>query len=398
MISPKEIKDKASKKYKEFLKYEIDLLFNKPVEPFFPLVIKGDTGNVNDDLFKRQNELQFLIKNSKNETGSGYYLELENVNSRKNGIQTDIKKILLECKEDYLSFIKEDESYCSFLSGFKIVKEKSDVSEQFLYDWVCVHISDLCKKLDNNFWSDICLCANWLDSNLNTNLYIREIPIPVHTKFIENNKSLIKSLTKKFDSELSFEETYGLKSKPILIRIRSLDEKKQFMNISLSECSITVSDLNNIDESFYNGITNVFIVENEMIFLTFPKVDNAICIWGHGFTVNALKDVNWLKNKNIIYFGDIDEHGFEILSSLRGHFSKTQSFCMSKTILEKYDGFRVEGAQLKGLIIPKHLSEHELEVFIILRNGPKNKNRLEQERIDNQTICLEINRYFGKNI
>jgi len=57
MIKPEEIKDKAKRKYKDFLKHEIDILFDKEAESFFPLVIRGETGNVNDDLLKRQKEL-----------------------------------------------------------------------------------------------------------------------------------------------------------------------------------------------------------------------------------------------------------------------------------------------------------------------------------------------------
>ena len=32
MVSPEEIKTKAARKYKEFLRYDIDLLFGKPEE------------------------------------------------------------------------------------------------------------------------------------------------------------------------------------------------------------------------------------------------------------------------------------------------------------------------------------------------------------------------------
>ena len=98
MISPKEIQEKASRKFKDFLLHEINVMFNKPVDSFFPLIIRGDTGNVNDDLLKRQKEIQLLISGSKNTTGKGYLLELEDVNSRKNGVQTNIKRIFFENK------------------------------------------------------------------------------------------------------------------------------------------------------------------------------------------------------------------------------------------------------------------------------------------------------------
>ncbi len=392
MISPKKIQEKASRKFKDFLLHEINVMFNKPVGSFFPLIIRGDTGNVNDDLLKRQKEIQLLISGSKNTTGKGYLLELEDVNSRKNGVQTNIKRIFFENKNDFIKFVKEESSYESFLKSLEIIKNEMELTEFFFYEWSTMYINDLCKSVEEDFWINICMCAKWLDSNYGSNLFIREIPLPVHTKFIENNKALIKSLTKKNNSDLGFEETFGLKGKPTVIRIRSLDNNNPLHveQFCVTECSITVSDLNKLPEKYYKNLEKIFIVENEMVFLTFPKVNNAVCIWGHGFTVNVLKGVEWLQQKKIFYFGDLDEHGFEILSTFRTHFLNINSFCMTKDVLQKYENFRVKGATLSGGIVPKHLTEEELEVFMMLRNGSINHNRLEQERIDNKSICLEI--------
>ena len=391
MISPQEIKDKASRKYKDFLKYEISLRTNNQSNPFFPFVIRGDTGSVNDDLLERQKELQLLISKSKNKTGTGYTLELETINSRKNGAQTDIKKIFFECKNDYLSFINEITSYKSFLSALDAIQQNCNLSKQALYDWATLHISDLCKSVDENFWNNICLSANWLNSNQNSNLYIREIPLSIHTKFIENNKGLIKTLTNKANSELNFEEAFGLKTKPTLIRLRTLDINNPLtvINRPVMECSLTVSDLNNLEKKFLEKINRIYIVENEMIFLTFPEINNAICIWGHGFTVTVLKDVDWLKDKDIHYFGDLDDHGFEILSFFREFFPKTKSLCMDLKTFEKFKCFRVKGECIRSNTIA-NLTEEEQKVYMLL-NINSDLNRLEQERIPQQWIKEAIN-------
>ena len=65
---------------------------------------------------------------------------------------------------------------------------------------------------------------------------------------------------------------------------------------------------------------------------------------------------------------------------------------MTKEILQEYEKFRVKGATLSGGVIPEHLTMEELDVFMLLRNGASTYNRLEQERIDNKSICLEIER------
>nr|WP_221935062.1 Wadjet anti-phage system protein JetD domain-containing protein [Catenovulum sediminis] len=64
--------------------------------------------------------------------------------------------------------------------------------------------------------------------------------------------------------------------------------------------------------------------------MAFPPVNNAICIFGLGYGVQLLKEVNWLNQVAIYYWGDIDTHGFAILSQLRGYFPKVKSMLMDE--------------------------------------------------------------------
>ena len=391
MVSPEEIKTKAARKYKDFLRYEIDLLFGKPEESFFPLTIRADTGNVNDDLLQRQKDLQSLIAKSKNKTGSGYALELETVQSRRNGVQTSISRILFETKDDFLSFINENKSYKRFYNAIELIKESHLLSNERICEWSKSHLNEVKSETESShYWSDICLCAEWLNKNQDSKLYIREIPLPVHTKFIEQNSKLIQSLTEKSDSAVSFEETFGLKTKPCSVRFRSLSEKVSlpFSMTNLSECQIPIKDFESLDKEFSDQIKNIFIVENEMVYLTFPKVPNSICIWGHGYTVNSLNNVKWFNSKRIYYFGDLDEHGFDILSSYRRYYSNIQSFCMNQSDWINHLQYAVEGKKLDGNQIPQNLTKAEKETFQIIRTS-KN-NRLEQERISISYIQEKI--------
>ena len=216
--------------------------------------------------------------------------------------------------------------------------------------------------------------------------------MPVHTKFIENNKALISSLIISDDKEHSFEESFGIKTKPFLARVRSLCENISLRvgSITVSELSIPLEDFKNLDKS--NLLTNVkkiFIVENEMVYLTFPKVENSICIWGHGFTSSQFSKCEWLKNYKLFYFGDLDEHGYLILSNFRSHFPQTISFCMDMKTLGKYSEFRVKGKTLSGNAVPEHLTKEELSVFNMLRNSD-GKDRLEQERIPVEYIKTKM--------
>ncbi|MBB5219859.1 hypothetical protein HNP77_002248 [Treponema rectale] len=393
MISPEEIKIKAKNKYKDFLRYKVDLSVTFPVEDFFPLIIKADKGKVNDDLLTRQKELQLLISKSKNKTSSGYKLDLETVNSRKNGEQTEVSRIYFENESDYLSFINEKKSYKLFYTAISQIKNSNLLSNEKFVKWAKSHLTDLCAEPESNpFWTDVCLCADWLNKNCDSHLYIREIPLPVHTKFIEQNKKIIKSLTEKAESGFEFEATFGLKTKPDFVRFRSLSDNiiLPFSESRLNECQILLDDFSKLDESFLHKIKNIFIVENEMVYLTFPQYKDSICIWGQGYKVNILNGIEWFKSKGLYYFGDLDEHGFDILSTYRRYYLQIQSFCMDKNVLEEYEQFLVEGKILESRRIPENLTEAENECFMILRDAADEKNRLEQERVSVEYIREQL--------
>lgn len=393
MISPEEIRIKAKNKYKDFLRYKVDLSVTFPVEDFFPLIIKADKGKVNDDLLSRQKELQLLISKSKNKTGSGYKLDFETVNSRKNGEQTEVSKIYFENESDYLSFINENKSYKLFCTAISQIKDSNLLSNEKFVEWAKSHLTDLCAEPESNhFWTDVYLCADWLNKNQDSNLYIREIPLPVHTKFIEQNKKIIKSLTEKADSEYEFEATFGLKIKPDFVRFRSLSDNiiLPFSESMLNECQLLLDDFSKLDESFLHKIKNIFIVENEMVYLTFPRYKDSICIWGQGYKVNILNGIEWFKSKELYYFGDLDEHGFDILSTYRRCYPQIQSFCMDKNVLDEYEQFLVQGKKLENGRIPENLTEAENECFMILRSVTSEKNRLEQERVSVEYIKKQL--------
>lgn len=385
MITASEIRQKAERRYTDFLKYKINCYLNGKTddEAFFPLYIKADKGKANDDLQKYEQEITPLYEQSKNKTGTSYTLEFEEIKTRNYGYQQKLKNILFENEEDYLSFIKKKAETKNLTTALEILKTQIFLSDTELTDWALAHTQDLTadRSEETDFWKNICLCANWLHENQKSDLYIREIPLSVHTKFIETNKALIHSFFST-DSSADFEAKHGLKQKPYLVRFRSLGEMPLTIgNLSISELSLPLQDFIQLDKSdCLQHIQTILIVENEMVYLTFPQMKNTLCIWGHGFTVTMLKHCEWLHNYRILYFGDLDEHGFQILSDFRIHFPQTESFCMDMKTLQEFAQFCCKGKALSGNSIPQNLSNEERAVFNELRNNTK-RNRLEQERI-----------------
>ncbi|MDQ7062196.1 MAG: DUF2220 family protein [Sulfurimonas sp.] len=217
-----------------------------------------------------------------------------------------------------------------------------------------------------------------------SNIYLRELSIAgIDTKFVEDNKKILDMfLSRLLDereykkeiknlSNFGFEKKYYLKFPLPLVRFRILDEKKYIHN--LSDLSITIEAFKNLSID----VKNIFIVENKMTMLSFLNKKDALVVFGAGYGVEILKDVQWLGDKNIYYWGDIDADGFAILSMLRGYFPHTQSIFMDKKTIDAFVKFSVIQNKVQKYRLLNHLTLEELKIYDSLKDG----FRLEQEKI-----------------
>jgi hypothetical protein len=109
----------------------------------------------------------------------------------------------------------------------------------------------------------------------------------------------------------------------------------------------------------------------------------AIVIFGLGYGISSLRDAGWLGEREILYWGDIDTHGFSILSQLRGYFPRTRSLLMDReTLMEFRHLWGVEDDDKRCTNELPNLSEAERDVYLDLKGNVLGENvRLEQERI-----------------
>ena len=71
--------------------------------------------------------------------------------------------------------------------------------------------------------------------------------------------------------------------------------------------------------------SSVYVVENEITYLAFPPADDAAVLLGGGYALSGLSPLTWLQDRDLIYWGDIDTHGFAILNRLRQAFPHARS-------------------------------------------------------------------------
>jgi len=230
-------------------------------------------------------------------------------------------------------------------------------------------------------WDDIIKVCQYFIGTPRPNLYLRQLPIPVHTKFIEEHSALLQSLLDflipdhiRNKEQKKFAERYFLNHDEPLIRIRILDEKLAVYN-NIMDISFRLSDFEQIDLN----CEIVLVTENKMNFLTLPLLPSAIAIWsGGGFNVSYLRNAVWLKTKSIYYWGDIDEHGFQILHQIRSYFQQVQSVMMDRLTFDTFQNFAIKGERNNAVQLHL-LNQEEAGLFKLLKT--KENNRLEQEKI-----------------
>lgn len=218
MISPFEIKKKAENKYLAYLRSIIE------DESFFPLDIVGNK-KPSDDTIQFEKELTELISLSKEKKGYGYSIGYQKIKTKKHGEQDVPVSISFSTEADYLKFLGKEKSSI----GFREDVNKILFQFPILKEWICKYPN---KVLENHAeWNDLLRVCDYFKRNPIPHLYIRELPINVHTKFIEIHKSIIKELLEiiidKYvnTAETRFEARFNLKYDEPIIRFRILDKE-----------------------------------------------------------------------------------------------------------------------------------------------------------------------------
>lgn len=378
MISPVEIKNQALKWWKPLLQSYIqeELFFPKSIDR----IGKVKSSHVTARFELLQQEIEELYRCSKNQTGTGYQVQTAGRNFRRTGSHELPDAVVFETIEDYIAFTGYKKEWNVFLINLHIIKR----SIPSLHDWTlenCLWLTD-----KNINWHDVIKVCVYFQKNPRPHLYLRELPIEIHTKFIEENNALIQSLLGflipdhiRSINQKRFAERFFLRYDEPLIRIRFLDGNQQ-ADFTFRDISIPLSDFEKLEVP----AKNVLITENKMNFLTLPAMPSTIAFWsGGGFNVSYLKNINWLKEKRILYWGDIDEHGFQILHQLRSYYPNTQSMMMDCKTFEHFSGFAVVGTRNKSEQL-SFLNEEEYQFFKQLKM--MDKNRLEQEKISQRYV------------
>jgi hypothetical protein len=221
----------------------------------------------------------------------------------------------------------------------------------------------------------------WLDCHRQSNRYLREISAPgVDTKFAERHRPVLAAMLGVSSTASGFLAGLGLRSKPGMVRLRPAPSLG--LPAPLTELSVRSEELAQLRVEPRVAT----IIENEITYLSIDVPEDGVVIWGKGFEVDSPGRLPWLTEAEILYWGDIDTHGFAILDRLRAWLPRARSVLMDReTLLAHRDRWVIEDRPAKSALTRLTVDEQDLYSDLV-REGFGERVRLEQERIDWQWV------------
>lgn len=248
--------------------------------------------------------------------------------------------------------------------------------------WVALHPLDALAHADE--WPRLLTTARWIIDHDPSIFDLRHLDVPdVDTKFIERHRKVLGRLldeslpVSRIDPTASdFARRYGFRPRPRYVRLRLLAPVTGLPE-QLTELEVRTDELAELPLP----VRTVFVVENQASYLAFPAIPDATVVFGGGFAVTTLELIPWLAEKEVVYWGDIDTHGFAILDRLRQRVPGTRSILMDRATLDAHrDQFTDEKSPTSADLRCLTLDEAALYRDLVEgRYGPA--VRLEQERV-----------------
>ncbi|MFN0298801.1 MAG: Wadjet anti-phage system protein JetD domain-containing protein [Burkholderiales bacterium] len=384
MIEPEEIRARARKLW------ETGRVLRSIVtgEPLFPFVIPFRKPSASAWLsqFAALREWTARLEAAgKAERGTGYSLTVLPSAHAKLGTIRKPERVEYLALQDLVEDIGERIT----LDRFRRIDAWLRVSEPRLMSWLAAH--PLVALEREASLDQMLAVTRFLERTSRPMRFARELGIAgVDSKFIETHRGVLRDWLDQLlpvthidakvigFAESGFERRYGLRYDEPLIRIRWLDAARAWDG-AIVDAAIPLSDL----ARYGPACDHVVITENKVSFLTLPALASGLAIFGAGYAIERLEAVHWLRERAIRYWGDIDTHGFAILSRLRTFLPNVRSLLMDRdTLLAHQSLWTEEPIEARTVIDLAGLDAAESALYNDLRRDRLGvRIRLEQERI-----------------
>ncbi len=227
---------------------------------------------------------------------------------------------------------------------------------------------------------------SWMLAHRPAGCFVREVPVlGVDTKWLERHKGILsRALSAETGEEIKAScllEAWSFKKPPLTVRVRHANN---FAAGIPAEAMVELSPaVLNLREP-----RAVLIVENVQTALSLEAPADVPVLMGMGYGLEILSEIRWIKDVPVLYFGDLDIHGLDILSSLRAIVPQARSFLMAPATFEAWRALAVPDPNKRFAKAPERLTPNELALFEALN---ANGLRLEQERVPLAVVNAAVN-------
>jgi hypothetical protein len=368
MLSPEQIRKRALNRYPDVLR---SIAHRQEI---FPLELFGSGMSRVADYGQARDAIAGLRAHSKEQKGLGYSIAWKQQTFRRYGEQQIPAGVSFPTQEDYTQFLGKSPEVRQFEKDCQLIVRAFPE----LVEWIQQNPLKLIEHADE--WGGLIKVCAHLREHGRPDCHLRELPVEVDTKFIERKRGILGELLPIVapgcvgSDASTFESRFGFRQKQPLVRFRSLDLNLVAPSqLPFADFAIPLDEAGRLNSNAENAL----VVENEMTFLTLPQIPKTIAILGAGDAVSHLRQIPWLKQMRLLYWGDMDTHGFEALSSLRAHHQHTESVMMDVATYTQFSQYAVK-ASAYASNLELHLSKDESELFKTLNTDGR---LLEQERI-----------------
>ncbi len=368
--TPSEIRKKATGVYRKYLRAWI----NGSADEFFPYRL-GVGLTLAKDFATARSQRETLLKSSKQPGRKGYTVHMRKVQTRDFGKNQIPRGITIDTLDDLL-----------FLTG----TEKDFAAAGHVIDQVRIHLPELEPWLQQNAGTlhkladrieGLIAVARYFKENPTREHFLRQIRVPSDSKFAERNTAILDAWLQRIVppssidlTQQDFSRRYGLPVAEGHWMLRVLDPTLlPKLGLPFSELSLPVAAIAQLPL----GSLTILITENRIPLLTLPELPQTVALWGQGNAVVHLQSLKLLHECRLLYWGDLDVEGFQILARLRANFPHTQSVLMDEATLRQHLQWKVAGTGAT-CEVPENLTPEERVAF---EYCVRENCRVEQERV-----------------
>lgn len=236
--------------------------------------------------------------------------------------------------------------------------------------------------------------AEWFRANPRSGLTIRRVPIRgMHTKWLARHRRLVLALlghTSHNDSNAAEDscdidpadlptvdlDALGLRPVPPEADVILADPSHRRLLAGLRHIRAPIDELAQLPLR----PRHVLVIENKEAALPLGDREGLVIVHSLGNHTDALRQLPWLPQDHTLYWGDLDRHGFTLLSRARTEVPSLRSILMTSEAVDRFHHLAVTETLGRYDLPDPTLDEDETAALRSLDARPK-YIRIEQERI-----------------